>query len=455
MLSTDLAYWLFWLLGILALTACLAVTWWGLYGDPGRWKRRCPRCWYDLSHSSGMKCPECGHTARNEKHLYRTRRRWLPALVSAFLAALGATWTIEQAQQRGWVSLLPTRAIVLALPFVGESHEPLNTELIRRMGGRRLSTGQWQMLMRRCIKGDHTARPVTEPWERKYGGLLDQGRSILPAEFELDRILLDLPARVELTSDRPWPRDAPVCLDLQVHHWWPPGTMCRIRLTPAWAGGEPITIMRSGARRRAADFPVVVSPAATSPLVFDMMLERRLPGDESHWQTVQQRPINVPVDFQVTTVDAAMEPIRDEALDEALQATFSFGVVKWLSGRSPVRVRYDPRPTYGLRPSTAIGAIIEILFDGKPARRLDIWWSLDPDPAGRDSGWDVVHEDVPLLLQADAQDGRWQLRVRGDAGIALRAGPAGAYWAGEFTMPLVIDERQRWAPARDWWREEE
>ena len=82
----DVGFWLFWLLGLLFLGTCLAVTWWGLFGDRARGRRRCPRCWYDLSFSSGRTCPECGHTANTERSLFRNRRR----LTAAMLAALAA-----------------------------------------------------------------------------------------------------------------------------------------------------------------------------------------------------------------------------------------------------------------------------------------------------------------------------------------------------------------------------
>ena len=194
----DVSYWLLWVGGITGLIACLAVTWWGLFGDSAKGRRRCPWCWYDLSHSPGTTCPECGRTPRNEKQLFRTRRRWLPAIVSAFAAALGTTWAIELAQQRGWVSMMPTTGIVMVIPLVGDAHGALSAELTRRMRQRKLTDGQWRMVIKRCIKGDRTARPVTEGWEDKYGTLLDQARGILPAEYQLDRLMLELPPTVKL-----------------------------------------------------------------------------------------------------------------------------------------------------------------------------------------------------------------------------------------------------------------
>ena len=35
---------------------------------------------------------------------------------------------------------------------------------------------------------------------------------------------------------------------------------------------------------------------------------------------------------------------------------------------------------------------------------------------------------------------------------ALRAGDNSTYWAGEFSVPLTVDERDTIAPAKYWWR---
>lgn len=62
----------------IVLIACLflvvaAITikaWWG---DGRTDLRRCPRCWYDLSTSDTLLCPECGHAAKSESDLHQRR----------------------------------------------------------------------------------------------------------------------------------------------------------------------------------------------------------------------------------------------------------------------------------------------------------------------------------------------------------------------------------------------
>jgi hypothetical protein len=450
----DLTYWLAWGLGALVICLGVAATWWGLFGDRARGRRRCPRCWHDLSHTPGMTCSECGYTAAHEGALHRRRRRLLAAVAGAVVASLAATWGIEQIQHEGVTAMLPTRVILVSLPLVGGAHEGLTAELTTRMGRRRLGDTDYRTLIKRCLRGDPWARPVTAAWEAKYGGLLDQCRDAAPEDIDLERRLLALPARIELGTRQQWPRDAPVCLDLDVQHWWTPGTSCRIRLTPKWGGAEPVTIVASGASLRPRPFPLVIDPPPdAAALDFDLELERRLPSPQATWEHMQEVSISVPLALEGSLAEA-MQPAEDEDLHDAVVSTFNQGVIKWTGGRSPVRVRFTPYLTRVPElEDTAIGACVEILRDGILARRLDLWWPARPGAYDEGVGWRVDYEDVELLMEANETDGHWQMRVRGDPAIALRAGAGTRYWAGEFTVPLTVNEVPTPAPAKDWWVE--
>ena len=108
----DLTYWLAWLLGPVLICLGVVLTWWGLFGDRARGRRRCPRCWHDLSHTPGMTCSECGYTAKQERTFIRTRRRLLPTVVGVVMASVAATWGIELLQRQGVISQLPTRVLI-------------------------------------------------------------------------------------------------------------------------------------------------------------------------------------------------------------------------------------------------------------------------------------------------------------------------------------------------------
>ena len=72
----DWIYWLGWIAVVAIYVVMIYLTWWGLFGDKPHGRRRCPQCWYDLSHTPGMTCGECGRVARSERDLGRYRRRW-------------------------------------------------------------------------------------------------------------------------------------------------------------------------------------------------------------------------------------------------------------------------------------------------------------------------------------------------------------------------------------------
>jgi hypothetical protein len=48
------ADWLFWGLGGALALAGLWLQYWSLFADRARGRRRCPKCWYDMSGTEGM-----------------------------------------------------------------------------------------------------------------------------------------------------------------------------------------------------------------------------------------------------------------------------------------------------------------------------------------------------------------------------------------------------------------
>ena len=414
-----------------------------------------------------MTCSECGHTTTNEKHFLRTRRRLVPALLAAIVASAAASYAIERGNQRGWLALMPTRVVLMSLPFSGDSHASLTTEITMRIGRRTMTDGQVRSLVKRCLRGDMLARPVSPEWERKYGTLLANCRGVLPEGFGLDEELLKLPAHVELTSHRSWPEDAPICLRLDVREWWPAGTQCRVTLTPQWDPDDPITIWRDAAprsparpgprnRNRVRAYPLIIhDPPGGTRLEFDVVLERLVPGENPSWEENRSEAMIVNVK-RTGSLSETLQPSANEALQAAMKATFGLGVVKWTSGRSPLRVRFDRRQSYEVDTDQdiVIGAVVDIMHADTLARRLELWWPLPPTTSN-DISYVVAYEDEELVKGVNAEDDQWAMLVRGDPAVALRAGTGTTYWAGEFTVPLSIQKVETVAPRKYWWREQD
>lgn len=105
-----------------SLGAALLV--WAMFGDRARSRRRCGRCWYDMGGVEGLTCPECGRTAKAERWLRRTRRRWgLAALALVVLGVGSAPIAAPWVDRGGWVPWTPTWALRLAAPLLDEASD--------------------------------------------------------------------------------------------------------------------------------------------------------------------------------------------------------------------------------------------------------------------------------------------------------------------------------------------
>lgn len=81
-----------------------------IVGDRSRGRKRCPKCWYDMSGSPGLQCPECGKTAKSERKLSKSRRpRW--AFVLALLMVVPGIYAMvvsKRVAEYGAFAAVPT-----------------------------------------------------------------------------------------------------------------------------------------------------------------------------------------------------------------------------------------------------------------------------------------------------------------------------------------------------------
>lgn len=286
-------------LGMHALAAA-AIAWWLLADwvhQRVRPRRRCPKCWYDMRATEGLRCPDCGRAATSERALWTARRRrgWL-ALAGALLVAGYGVRVRPAVEERGWPAAVPTTVAIWMLSptdglpwpnpnedsgwWRGAIAKPLFEDLIfDRAAQGSLTPAQYEWLAQRCIRGDAERRPLSWRWRPTYGELLHtiEWRDSADAAWQDDaKELVELrfgPAagRPALAA-RPFELDIgeSVVLSIHIDDWggidprW--DRRYRIIGRPAKPGFEPFDIVRG--------YDLVANAAVDQPARFDVKLGR-------------------------------------------------------------------------------------------------------------------------------------------------------------------------------------
>lgn len=302
-----------WIAGAAVAVAALAMIAWCIAGDRARGRRRCPKCWHDLSATSGLTCSECGFVARSEMDLRRTRRRiGLAVALSLGLFVAALIVRLQVSGESAW-SLLPARVPIALLPHLPPRSAPtaqessmdrlrrmvlggVREELLGRIARGELSTDDIEAVADACIEGHEGAQPGSRAWLDAYGDVvamwLSTGESayasqpfrtarfaaVSPTREELDALMVEQDARREVVrpvSERltalppiilidPAPAQPgnPCIVWLGIRGFLAEGGEVRVRLTPDPPGAlEPI-----GSESRADDAPgaAAVTSAATA-----------------------------------------------------------------------------------------------------------------------------------------------------------------------------------------------
>ena len=142
--------WIWWISGSLVGLGGLGLGLWAMFGDRSRGRRRCPRCWYDMSATSHRRCSECGHEVRKESAFFRTRRRWRRIALGLVLILAGlATFFGREVHDKGWVRATPTVVYIAFLPHLDS--QTTFKELLDRVTEGRLDQWEYRLLVHRCI----------------------------------------------------------------------------------------------------------------------------------------------------------------------------------------------------------------------------------------------------------------------------------------------------------------
>jgi hypothetical protein len=472
--------WFYWLIGGLLAAAGAILALWSLFADRPRGRKRCPKCWYDMSGVAGdppHTCPECGRLIRRAKKLYKTRRRWRWAVVAVvFLIAGAASALAPSLRGGGWAELAPTDLLLAVLPYCDDAHEPIAAswkfdawdELVNRIksGDRRktnLSRRQWNRLIDICLRelaseqqnvmkdsGTIASADDLDPTFTYFldaaiwtGAMTDLGRV-----SELSRVF---PVFVDIFPQGEWPTDVPIYWRTSVEPTWGFASGYRVKITSVQATCEQTVIELPehfySLCAESDEFSGLevagLRKAGTYEFTFDCDIQfdaDPMGLTDDGWSTYQNTVAKAEVILQGTVTDW-LTPVREDAVDAALydglteiELVFVTSTVEHL----PYLYLRFSRDCEPLLRSMEVAADVEIRCDdvvvARGTSRLEMLSSQPPvDPIRGYLRLDCDPEDLrPRAPGAH----RWELRLAGNAAEAFRYAQSGKYWDGEVVIPI-------------------
>lgn len=167
-------------------------------GDRSRGRRRCPKCWYDLSATGGMQCPECGKVQKREARFFRARRRKrVAALGVVLIAGAYASYMTPKVRRFGVYRYLPTWGLICLAPArVPESPFYVVPPPKRLANGTRDSVA-YNALLQLSYRSVAEELTPFERWlwitkDRQFGAAEDRARVILDLEMFWSSHAIDL-----------------------------------------------------------------------------------------------------------------------------------------------------------------------------------------------------------------------------------------------------------------------
>lgn len=255
----------------------------------GTARKRCPKCWYDLTHTPVQTspvtrasrrcavpygthtkddnatdfmttCSECGYLVKRERQFYKGRKHWKLALVAITL--LFASYGVHIApgvKERGWVAAVPTTALILALPWLEPdevdavawlSPAPSQPQLLRglllqELVTQRVTDGHvwsWQALLlaELCIWGElHETDKERSRYAVRFGSGDPKSRFEIIARYGIGSGIfsrwsvgrMTRLSEIRIETRKAWPESvAPLG---QIHaRVWPESPFIRVRIEP-------------------------------------------------------------------------------------------------------------------------------------------------------------------------------------------------------------------------------
>lgn len=468
---------------LVALVAAggIGVTWWAIFGDKSRGRRRCPRCWHDLSGTPGLTCGECGHAARDERDLHAARRRWsIAAVTVAFMVGV-AGWARLEVLDAKWHTHLPDGALALVVRTLDPGSVPdwAWAELDARASMDALGADAAIDALGALVQPGEGIPPweprarlveslaSTEPEELDDDSAADPQAQAARASARTaflarrDAIVASVPVHVTVRVPAAWPADE----DPAALAWgWLPGRGAQWRVR---VEGDREWIAAEGGRpRRAPDRTTALRmprPGPDGRVQARVEAQWRRGAEDGAWSPSTWIEVDAPVR---ALAEGLPVPIDDAALDAAAREAFALPVTAWQDDLRPVTFTFDPRPDFPLPDGidrVLVGVLVELVERGTVRRTVAFWWQPGADRRGSE----VLVEDLDALRRlrelasVDTQgpvEG-WSLRIRGDRRTALLATgidrppqETHGFWSGSLEAPAVVRRERSPAPRRPTWR---
>ena len=473
-MSRELLVLLGWLAGIGVAVFLAWAMWWALFHDRSRGARRCPRCWHvtDPGHAPepNLRCPECGHLARSERDLLRTRRKWLLAVLCVTGLGAETVWVQALTAQEGWWSILPDRVLLPLSASLGDRPvaRRMRASLRDRLVCGRVDPDDVVRLFTLARDGDPDAPPGSDLWRQRYlpwvQALHGPGFwNAYAGQSAVRAAVVQVPPDVSAASSRTWWPGTPLPVTLEIADGLPEDMLLRVQVRDveglglddaARAALRTQRWVRRGPSGFGTELPLLIGAPGEGRRSGTIVLGWSVHEDNAVEDLVASGEVRVPVEVDVRPELKPLVARSDPETEAAVRAAFDPGLLRRRTGKQP-RFAFTYRPPETAATAfrdTAFGLVVEACESGVPRRTLRVWWR---GGSGRSMGWEPPIEDRERLLLAEPS-AEWTLRVRGDETLARRAAepdgsePALRWWSGTIEIPLRIEDvapehrMQRW-----------
>lgn len=450
---------------LLAASLAVGVIWWAIFADKARGRRRCPRCWHDLSRTPGLTCGECGRAARDEAELARTRRRWGIACTATALAVTASVVTQLSILNATWAAWVPGSVLVRlpALAPLGELPAAVRRELGQRLAAGRLGPDAMLHLARTLAAHgppgaaeDPSAQllrvlaEVVPPGMEPDPGLPaaeSRARAAALAQWhaQLDAMLVALPPWCEAKAPHQWPHAEPAVAYVRATVWGPRAEW-RVRRRGSdgpWLVGAGVAGLRREPLAAAVDAGTIRDDGRLVA-EFDFEVRRGVRGSPGWGPWTAARPLGI--DAAVAPLDPAL--VADAAgpeYDEAVASALALPITLWNDRDRPVAFRLDLPRVSTVRTRLSVGMLVELCEGGAVRRRLRVtganWqglhgWVLELEDAAALAGLRALAERAAEGPGAGAaQLPGWTVRLRSDRRATLEALGRSPWAAGTTPEP--------------------